>query len=111
MAEDAETPADTDGDVVSIIGGALATSSTTVRRWRDADGASLHHLTDPATGAPVTSPWRTVSVAAERCVDANAAATATIVLGTAGRAWLEATGLPARLVGTDGDVVRVGRWP
>ena len=111
VAEDAETPADSDGEVVAIAGGAIASSSTTVRRWRGADGRRLHHLIDPATGAPARSPWRTVSVVADRCVDANAAATATIVLGVAGRAWLERTGLPARLVAADGGVMRVGGWP
>jgi thiamine biosynthesis lipoprotein len=111
MSEDSETPPDADGEVVAIDGGAIATSSTMVRRWRGADGALLHHLIDPATGAPVHGPWRTVSVVADRCVDANAAATATIVRAEAGRAWLESTGLPARLVGMDGEIVRVGRWP
>jgi thiamine biosynthesis lipoprotein len=110
MAEDADTPPDAEGDVVRLDGGALATSSTTVRRWRAADGAVRHHLIDPATGAPVSSPWRTVSVVADRCVDANAVATATIVKGEAGLAWLEATGLPARLVAQGGRIVRVGRW-
>jgi thiamine biosynthesis lipoprotein len=111
MAEDAETPADADGEVVSIDRGAIATSSTTVRHWRDADGALHHHLIDPLTGAPAQSPWRTVSVAADSCVDANAAATATIVLGDTGRDWLEGTGLAARLIATNGEIVRVGRWP
>ena len=111
LAEDADTPADADGEVVSLEAGALATSSTTVRRWTTADHRSIHHLIDPSTGGPVRSPWRTVTVAAGRCVDANAAATATIVLGDAGLAWLERTGLPARLVATDSDVIRVGGWP
>jgi thiamine biosynthesis lipoprotein len=111
MSEDSETPADAEGEVVAIDGGAMATSSTMVRRWRGADGTLLHHLIDPATGAPVEGPWRTVSVVADRCVDANAAATATIVLGEAGIAWLESTGLPGRLVDTDGEIARVGGWP
>jgi thiamine biosynthesis lipoprotein len=111
MAEDATTPAESDGEVVSIAAGALATSSTTVRRWQGADGVLRHHLIDPATGAPTQGPWRTVSIAADACVDANAAATATIVLGDAGLAWLESTGLPGRLVANDGAVVRVGGWP
>ena len=111
MSEDADTPPDADGEVVAIDGGSMATSSTTVRSWRAADGSLLHHLIDPATGAPVQGPWRTVSVVADRCVDANAAATATIVRGEAGRAWLESTGLPGRLVNTDGEIFRVGGWP
>ena len=44
----------------------------------------LHHIVDPATGAPAVGPWRTISVAAETCVAANAAATAAIVVIAAG---------------------------
>jgi ApbE family len=36
----------------------------------------VHHIVDPATGLPADGPWRTVSVAAATCADANAAATA-----------------------------------
>jgi hypothetical protein len=32
-------------------------------------------------------------------------------MGEAATAWLEATGLVARLVATDGAIVRVGSWP
>ena len=110
-SEDSEVPADTDGEVVAIETGALATSSTTVRRWRAGDGVVRHHLIDPSTGGPVVSPWRTVSVVADTCVDANAAATAAIVLGERGLDWLTGTRLPARLVGQDGRVTRVGGWP
>ena len=110
IAEDSETPSDAPGEVVAIQGGAVATSSTTVRRWRRGD-ADLHHLIDPRTGGPVDSPWRTVSVAAATCVEANAAATASIVLGPAALDWLAAAGLPARLVARDGAVTRVGGWP
>jgi len=45
------------------------------------------------------------------CVEANTASTAAIVLGDAGDAWLEAMGLPARLVSRRGRVVRLGGWP
>ena len=110
VAEDSEAPADGPGEVVAIRTGAIATSSTTVRRWRRGDRA-LHHLIDPRTGAPVESPWRTASVVAATCVDANTAATAAIVLGDAALDWLGSTGLVARLVSTDGEVVRVGGWP
>ena len=110
-SEDSETPADAPGEVVAIHGGAIATSSTTVRRWRAGDGSYAHHLVDPRTGGPVEGPWRTVTVAADTCVAANAWATAAIVLGDAGLRRLEELGLPARLVGVDGRVVRVGGWP
>lgn len=96
--------------VVDVAGGGIATSSTTVRRWRTADG-ERHHIIDPATGAPADSPWRTATVAARSCVAANAASTAAIVLGGRAPRWLEERGLPARLVTHDGAVVRVGGWP
>jgi thiamine biosynthesis lipoprotein ApbE len=110
VSEDSETPPDAAGEVISIDAGAVATSSTTVRRWRRGDRA-LHHLVDPRTGGPVESPWRTASVVAATCVDANIAATAAIVMGATAIPWLEAAGLAARLVATDGLIVRVGDWP
>jgi len=110
IAEDSEVPADTDGETVAVPGGAIATSSTTVRRWQR-DGRALHHLIDPRTGAPVESPWRTVTVVTGTCVEANTAATATIVRGAAGLDWLAATNLPSRLVGGDGRIVRLNGWP
>jgi FAD:protein FMN transferase len=110
-SEDSETAADSAGEVVAIGGGAVATSSTTVRRWRSGDGIVRHHLIDPWTGGPVVSRWRTVSVVADTCVAANTAATATIVLGERGLSWLEARALPARLVDEDGRVTRIGGWP
>jgi thiamine biosynthesis lipoprotein len=103
-------PPDGPGQVVSLTGGALATSSTTVRRWVRG-GVRLHHIVDPATGLPASEHWRTVSVGAGSCVDANAAATAAIVWGPRAPGWLEAHGLPARLVRTDGEVVTVAGWP
>jgi len=110
-SEDSSTPAETEGEVVAIDGGALATSGTTVRRWRSADGVERHHLVDPRTGASVIGPWRTVSVVADTCVEANAAATATVVRGTEGLRWLSDRHHPARLVATDGGVTRIGGWP
>lgn len=110
VAEDSETPANCPGETIAFETGAVATSSTTVRRWRRGDRA-LHHLVDPRTGAPVESPWRTASVVAATCVDANTAATAAIVMGDAALDWLATTGLAARLVATNGDVVRIGGWP
>jgi thiamine biosynthesis lipoprotein len=87
---------------VRVRGGGLATSSTVVRPG---------HIVDPASGEPVESPWRTVTVAARTCVAANTASTAAIVLGEAAPGWLAARALPARLVARDGTVVRVGGWP
>jgi thiamine biosynthesis lipoprotein len=98
------------GQTVAIETGGLATSSVTVRRSSDGPDA-VHHLIDPGTGRPVDGPWRTVSVTAASCLDANTASTAAIVLGKAAPAWLEANALPARLVAHDGTVRHVAGWP
>jgi thiamine biosynthesis lipoprotein len=95
------------GQIVVLRAGGLATSSTTVRRW----GAGSHHLIDPRTGRPALSRWRTVSVAAASCVDANIASTASIVRGEDAPSWLAGCGLPARLVDHDGRVEALAGWP
>jgi thiamine biosynthesis lipoprotein ApbE len=110
IAEDSRAAITPEGETIAIRSGGVATSSTTVRRWRRG-GVELHHIIDPATGLPADGPWRTVSVVAGSCVDANIAATAAIVRGGSAKAWLEMAGLPARLVDRAGDVVRVGGWP
>ena len=83
--------------VVSIAAGGLATSSTTRRAWRRG-GRTVHHIVDPRTGDVPVQAWRTVSVAAATCVDANTASTAAVVLGDAAPGWLADRRLPARLV-------------
>jgi thiamine biosynthesis lipoprotein len=90
--------------------GAMATSSTLSRRWRDGTRA-VHHILDPSTGLPAAPVWRTVSVAAPSCAEANALSTAAIVRGAAAVSRLRATGHAARLVGTDGTVIKLGGWP
>jgi len=110
VAEDSDVPSDAGGEVIALHDGAIATSGTTVRAWRRG-GIALHHLIDPLTGGPVDSPWRTASVIAATCVDANTAATAAIIRGATAPAWLESLGLAARLVGADGSIHRIGTWP
>ncbi|MBJ7596150.1 MAG: FAD:protein FMN transferase [Candidatus Dormibacteraeota bacterium] len=95
-------------DVVVFDGG-LATSGTEARRWRRG-GVDIHHIIDPATGLPARTPWSMVSVAAASCLEANAAATAAIILGDAAPGWLEDLRLPARLVDKDGWVRFAGGW-
>ena len=95
---------------VTIRSGGLATSSITRRRWRTGD-RWVHHIVDPRTGDAVDPVWRTVSVAAGSCVDANTAATAAILLGGAAPGWLRVRRLPSRLVSVAGDVVTVAGWP
>jgi thiamine biosynthesis lipoprotein len=71
----------------------------------------MHHIIDPRDGAPVRAPWRTVSVAAATCTDANTATTAALVKADLAPAWLAAHGLPARLLAWDGSVTTIAAWP
>jgi FAD:protein FMN transferase len=87
------------GDSVTLDRGGLATSSVAKRAWRGG-----HHLIDPACGLPSTTPWRDVTVAAQRCVIADVAAKAALLLGHAGPSWLDRRGLPGRFVDRDGGV-------
>jgi FAD:protein FMN transferase len=109
IADDHAAPLDGPGPTVAVERGGLATSSTTVRRWRSG-AIEFHHLVDPRTGRPAESRWRTVSVAAKTCVDANVASTASFLLEDA-PAWLETRRLPARLVSVEGESTVVAGWP
>ena len=102
--------ADGPSQVVTIRDGGLATSSTAARRWRRG-GDVLHHILDPRTGRPAAPVWRTVSVAAVTCADANTAATAAVIRGRQALPWLAGLKLPARLVAQDGTVHTVNAWP
>ncbi len=110
VTDDHAAPDTAPGQTVTVVSGGLATSSTTVRAWV-VGGRPVHHIIDPATGEPVRSCWRTVSVAAGTCTDANTASTAAIIRGPAAIDWLHAIGLPARLVRHDGTVETTSGWP
>ena len=100
---------DAPGQTVRIREGGLATSSVTVRHWKRG-GVEQHHLVDPATGRSAEVVWRTISVAAGNCVDANVASTAAVIMGDGAVDWLNHIGLPARLTHLDGTVRVVGGW-
>jgi thiamine biosynthesis lipoprotein len=104
QAEDPVAP------VTLAAGGALATSSTVSRTWRNG-GRAAHHVLDPRTGAPAAPVWRTVSVAAGSCVEANTLTTAAVVRGLDALPWLRSVGVPARLVGATFKIVTLGGWP
>jgi thiamine biosynthesis lipoprotein len=110
VADNPDPAGSPQAQTVRLARGAVATSSVTCRQWRRA-GRVLHHIVDPRTGQPADGPWRTVSVAAATCADANAAATAAIVAGEQAASWLASAGLPARLVSHDGEVRYTGGWP
>ncbi|WP_194923593.1 FAD:protein FMN transferase [Catenulispora pinisilvae] len=107
---DADTDADPEFISILIRDGGLATSGTAARRWTRG-ARTLHHIINPHTGLSARTPWRTVSVTAATCLDANIASTAAIVRGTRAPAWLAECGLDARLLAEDGTVCTVGRWP
>ena len=95
--------------MVRLGDGGLATSSVSARRWRRG-GRQWHHVVDPRTGLPADGPWRTVTALGRTAAAANAATTASIVLGEAAEEWLVDRGVAARLVGHDGRVVRTPAW-
>jgi len=96
---------------VRLVGAeAIATSSTLHRTWSQ-DGRVLHHVLDPATCRPAPPVWRTASVAARSCVRANAWSTAALVRGYDAQRMLRVAGVAARLVASDGVVLRIGGWP
>jgi thiamine biosynthesis lipoprotein len=110
VTDDHRSDCSAPGQTISIRSGGIATSSTAVRRWSH-DGHTMHHIVDPRTGAPVLDSWRTVSVAAASCTDANIAATAALVRAHAAPRWLARAGLPARLLDWSGNVTTVASWP
>ena len=110
--QDATDRSDPDGPRTDVVirDGGLATSGTAARRW-SRGGAAVHHIVDPRTGLSARTPWRTVSVTAATCLDANIASTAAVIRGDRAPGWLAGLGLDARLVAEDGTVRTVGRWP
>jgi FAD:protein FMN transferase len=98
------------GQTVAVRTGGLATSGTSVRRWKRG-GEHLHHVVDPRTARPANETWRTVTVTAASCVDANTASTAAMILGDQAPAWLADRHYDARLVSAGGAVELVGNWP
>ena len=69
VADDHRAPPEAPGQTLRS---APAASRPRARRFA-AGAPGAHHLIDPRTGLPAVSPWRTVSVAAGSCVDANTA--------------------------------------
>ncbi len=106
VATDVDAP---DGQDVRIGAGGLATSGTPSRPWRRGR-EDLHDIIDPTTGRPAKTPWAMAAVAAATCLEANAAATAALILGDRAPEWLDGLRLPARLVRNDGSVRYTGGW-
>jgi len=84
--------------------GGLATSGIDRRRWRRG-GRELHHLIDPATGAPAEGDLARVTVVGDDAVDAEVLAKALFLGGFDAAAD---AGVPAVLVRADGTTRLVG---
>jgi thiamine biosynthesis lipoprotein len=97
-------------DIALPAGAAVATSSTIRRQWRHGDQA-VQHILNPRTLQPAEQVWRTVTVAASSCAEANTLTTAAMVRGQAAWPWLKGLGVPARLVRQDGGVLTTDLWP
>jgi thiamine biosynthesis lipoprotein len=110
VTDDHRSDVSAPGQWIALSSGGLATSSTAVRRWATAEGEA-HHLVDPSSGRPTFGPWRTVSVTAASCLEANIASTAAIIRGGRAVQWLRELRLPSRLVTVDGHVRHLAGWP
>ncbi|HET8601013.1 MAG TPA: FAD:protein FMN transferase [Segeticoccus sp.] len=95
--------------VVDLAADAAVATSSSLHRTTGPDLAP--HVIDPLSGHSVGKLWRTVTVAAETCVEANTWSTAALVAGADAPDLLASTGLPARLVAADGSVHYLGEWP
>lgn len=98
---DAERP--TPIVVLRLDTGAVATSSTRIRRWRSPTGQHVHHLIDPATGEPGGDGLVAVTVAAADPAWAEVHSKSLFLAGPTRVAELaRATGLAAWWVDADG---------
>lgn len=66
--------------VISVSNKAVATSGT-YRKYREVDGLRYSHTIDPKTGYPVSHSLLSVTVVADLCAQADALATAFMVMG------------------------------
>ena len=99
-------------ELVALTSGqCIATSSTRLRTWQGPDGEHRHHIVDPRTGRTAPARWAEATCVAATALEANAASTAAVVLGTDAPDWLAAQGIPARLERIDGSVVHTPGWP
>ncbi|RMH81967.1 MAG: FAD:protein FMN transferase [Actinomyces sp.] len=91
--------------VVSIVGGAVATSSRVRRRWRTSSGAVVHHLLDPRTRRPAETDLVSVSVHAGAAWFAEVVAKAALIGGsTVAEELVERTATAALCVTDTGEV-------
>jgi len=89
--------------VIELGDAAIATSGD-YRHWTQIDGTRVSHTMDPRTGAPLQGVVASVTVIAPTCADADAYATALMVLGAeAGRDHARRRALDALFVAREGN--------
>jgi thiamine biosynthesis lipoprotein len=89
------------------LGDAAVATSGDYRHWIEVDGHRMSHTMDPRTGAPLRNALASVTVIAPCCMDADAYATALMVLGEdAGRELAHRLGLDALFLLRDGNKLR-----
>lgn len=90
------------GEIVALSNRAIATSGTT-QDFFDQDGRHYSHIIDPKTARPVDTPPMAASVIADTTMEADAWATALVVLGPErGYSLAQARGIAALLVTASG---------
>ena len=97
------------GGAVRVISGGIATSGPSRLTWMRG-GRRMHHLIDPRNGLPSFSEWTQVTASGASCLDADVAAKAGFLLGSAGPEWLDERGIAARFLHADGSVVANQTW-
>jgi thiamine biosynthesis lipoprotein len=90
-------------------GQAVVTSSTRRRTW--AANGEQRHIVDPRPGRTASTAWSQVTCAGVSALEANAASTAAVVLGSEAPEWLAGHGIPARLDADLGRPVVTPGWP
>jgi len=93
--------------VIELSDAAVATSGDYRHLVQLDDGSRISHTMDPRIGAPLRGTLASVTVISPRCTDADAYATALMVLGEqAGRAHAQRLGLDALFLLRDDDALR-----
>jgi thiamine biosynthesis lipoprotein len=89
------------------LGDAAAATSGDYRHWQELGGRRISHTMDPRAGAPLCGEVASVTVIAPTCMDADAYATALMVLGIeAGQDFARQRELDALFILRDGDKFR-----
>jgi FAD:protein FMN transferase len=94
-------------DRYHLAAGAVASSSTLVRTWIR-EGAPMHHLIDPATGAPARTGAIASTVVAGEAWWAEALTKAALLNGADAPHLLDHLGTPGLVVMADGQVLESG---